>query len=113
MLEMSTPAQLSEDQLEYLGGYSDASVYISVERTLYPAFTLRVGAKRAQFEPIELLRSSFPSYQRKERRDSGVVTHEWRAKALIAEAYINSVGPHFRLKAGHYQLAQEFIETKG
>jgi hypothetical protein len=115
------PQPISPELIEYLAGFFDVSGSVTIEKN--PArkpqgtgsfnYVLRAELQRVSPEPRAIFNASFPGYGGDRAIPSGKITKRWYIKAVRARAFFEHVGPSLRLKAGHWEKVQQFIETSG
>lgn len=119
--ELLQPLSVNAEMLEYLAGFFDVSGSVSIERRRdYRIrgrerynYVLRAELERVQPTAIDAFKTILPGYEGNRDLPSGKVTNRWYVKARKARLLLETLGPHFRLKAGHCEVIQEFINTIG
>lgn len=119
--ELLQPLTVNHEVLEYLAGFFDVSGSVTIERNRIRrksgrtdfSYVLRAELERVQAASLDQFKTFLPGYETVRTLPSGKVLSRWFVKATKAYVLLTSLGTHFRLKAGHWELIQEYIATSG
>lgn len=107
--------------VEYLAGFFDVSGSITIEKNrdnrtkgrISYSYPLRAELERVYPETVDFFKNIGLGFGNNRLLPSGKITNRWIVKANKARLLLETLGPHFRLKAGHWQVIQEYIGILG
>lgn len=119
--EVLQSPHLNPALVEYLAGFFDVSGSITIEKNreystkgrISYNYPLRAEVERVYPETIDFFKSIELGFGNNRPLPSGKITKRWIVKANKARLLLETLGSHLRLKAGHWQIIQEYIDTLG